>query len=162
MPKNILKEKKDNTNLKSAFIPAHLKFLFLAFLSGMILFTLFRLILLWINKSQTEGIDAPVMLYALFNRGCLFDSAVNSYMLSVPFLFFTLGSFITPARKFFYWTAFIIASAFYVFGDGRTTERSTRCLAGYTIGLGLTEAQGIALATAMQAFQAALGRAVAV
>ncbi|MGV8019225.1 MAG: LTA synthase family protein [Ignavibacteria bacterium] len=110
-----MKEKKDNTNLKSAFIPAHIKFLFLAFLSGMVLFTLFRLLLLWINKSQTEGIDAPVMLYALFNRGCLFDSAVNSYMLSVPFLFFTLGSFITPARKFFYWPAFIIASAFYVF-----------------------------------------------
>ncbi len=83
-------------------------------MSGMALFMIFRLLLLFLNKGQTEGISPSVILYALFNRGSLYDAAVNSYALLLPFLFLTLGYFIPAAKRFFHYTAFVLAAAFYV------------------------------------------------
>lgn len=109
-----MKNKTKNNQSGREFFPSHIRFLFYAFLFGMALFTLFRLLLLFLNRGQSEGISLPVMLYALFNRGCLYDAAINSYALLFPFLLFTFGYFIPPAKKFFYSAAFVLVSLFYV------------------------------------------------
>lgn len=67
-------------------IPGHLIFLVLVFLSGMFLFMIFRLILLLVYFNQTANIPTEQIIYALFNRGSLFDQNINSLIVSVPFI----------------------------------------------------------------------------
>ncbi|MFA5405081.1 MAG: sulfatase-like hydrolase/transferase [Ignavibacteria bacterium] len=90
--------KKSNKTIK---IPPQITFLVLVFISGMILFAIFRLILLFQNTEQIAGIPYKYIIFALLNRGSLFDVSVNSYIITLPFLFLFLGYFIPPARKWF-------------------------------------------------------------
>lgn len=117
---NNLKENKDTEdknfnipNQKSLKIPPHLIFLVLVFLSGMLLFSLFRFVLFFNNFEQTANIPFKYFVFSLFNRGGLFDMSVNSYILFLPFIFLSLGYFIPPAKKFFnYFTIIFLFIAY--------------------------------------------------
>lgn len=108
----------DETNVnksKNPKIPPQISFLVLVFISGMILFMLFRIILLFLNSEQSVGIPHKYLIFALFNRGGLFDMSVNSYILILPFLFLFLGYFIPPARNWFNCISLAFLFAFYTF-----------------------------------------------
>lgn len=96
-------------------IPSQISFLILIFLSGMLLFSIFRLILLFQNYDQISGVPYQYVIYALLNRGSLFDMSVNSYILLIPFIFLSLGYFIPPARKWFNYISVFIICIFYIF-----------------------------------------------
>jgi phosphoglycerol transferase MdoB-like AlkP superfamily enzyme len=96
-------------------VPPQITFLVLIFISGMLLFAIFRLILLFQNTEQIGGIPGKFIVFALINRGSLFDMSVNSYILILPFLFLSLGYFIPPFRKWFNHISIIFLFAFYVF-----------------------------------------------
>jgi len=96
-------------------IPPQITFIILVFISGMLLTGIFRVILLIINKDQTADVPFSYVIYALLNRGGLFDASVNSYILLLPFILIFLGYFIRPARKFFNCAALFFLFAFYIF-----------------------------------------------
>ncbi|MDD5362054.1 MAG: sulfatase-like hydrolase/transferase [Ignavibacteria bacterium] len=110
-----MNKNRENKSAKNPLVPLHINYLFRIFLSGMVLFMLFRLLLLNLNSGQAEGISASVIFYALFNRGCLFDAAVNSYALIIPFLFLSIGYFIPSTKKVFSFLAFYFLVIFYAF-----------------------------------------------
>jgi phosphoglycerol transferase MdoB-like AlkP superfamily enzyme len=96
-------------------IPSQITFLVLTFLSGMLMFAIFRLILLFQNFEQVSGVPYQYVIYALLNRGSIFDMSVNSYLLIIPFVFLFLGYFIPPARKWFNYISIFIICTFYIF-----------------------------------------------
>jgi phosphoglycerol transferase MdoB-like AlkP superfamily enzyme len=107
-----------NTELKnpvSSKIPPHIAFFVLVFVSGMVLFGIFRLLLLLNNLNQVSDVPFKYIAYALFNRGSIFDMAVNSYILILPFFFLSMGHFIPAARKYFYYITIFLISIFYIF-----------------------------------------------
>lgn len=96
-------------------IPPQIAFIVLVFISGMVLTGVFRIILLLLNTEQTANVPFKVVIYALLNRGGIYDAAVNSYIILIPFILIFLGYFIKPARKFFNYASIIILFAFYIF-----------------------------------------------
>jgi phosphoglycerol transferase MdoB-like AlkP superfamily enzyme len=80
-------------------IPGELKFLGVIYLSGLLLFTLFRLLLYVISHSATENIPG-VWVANAFLLGFRFDTVISGYLLSLPFVLFLLFFFarISPAR----------------------------------------------------------------
>ena len=96
-------------------VPSYILFLLTVFISGMLLFLLFRLGLLAVNYNQTKGTPANIILYSIFNRGSLFDASVNSYILALPFLLLTIGYFFNVNKKIYYKISVIIIQTFYVF-----------------------------------------------
>jgi phosphoglycerol transferase MdoB-like AlkP superfamily enzyme len=96
-------------------LPPHILFIFLVFVSGMVLFGLFRIILLVENTDQIANVPYGNIIYALFNRGGLFDTAVNSYVLILPSLLLFIGYFIPKARKFFNYVSLYFIFLFYTF-----------------------------------------------
>lgn len=105
----------DIKNSVTTKIPSHISFFVLVFISGMVLFGIFRLLLLLNNLNQVSDVSFKYIAYAMFNRGSIFDMAVNSYILALPFLFLTLGHFIPVARKFLYAASLYIIFIFYSF-----------------------------------------------
>lgn len=104
-----------NNNAGKYRLPPHILFILLVFTSGMVLFGLFRVILLLINFEQVANVQSKDIIYALFNRGGIFDMSVNSYLLIIPFMLLFLGYFIPPARKVFNIASIIIIFIFYTF-----------------------------------------------
>ncbi|MBI5403097.1 MAG: sulfatase-like hydrolase/transferase [Ignavibacteriae bacterium] len=108
----------DTNTQKAPFftkIPPQISFLVLVFISGMLLTGIFRVILLLMNTDQTQSVPFGTLVFAVINRGGLFDAAVNSYILLLPFAFIFLGYFIRPARKIFNYTAIFLLFIFYIF-----------------------------------------------
>jgi phosphoglycerol transferase MdoB-like AlkP superfamily enzyme len=86
----------------------------MVFISGMLMFLFFRLGLLLTNLNQTHGTPANIIVYAIFNRGSLFDAAVNSYVLVIPFLLLTIGYFFNIRRKLYSVISVVLVNIFYV------------------------------------------------
>jgi phosphoglycerol transferase MdoB-like AlkP superfamily enzyme len=105
----------DKPNIRNLKIPPQITFLVLVFISGMIIFAIFRLILLFQNFEQVSGVPYKFVIYAILNRGSLFDMSVNSYILIVPFVFLFLGYFIPPARKWINYITIFTICALYIF-----------------------------------------------
>ncbi|MCX6163335.1 MAG: sulfatase-like hydrolase/transferase [Ignavibacteriae bacterium] len=105
----------NKSNIKNSKIPPQITFLVLVFVSGMILFAIFRLILLFQNSEQLTNVPYKYIVYALLNRGSIFDMSVNSYILILPFLFLFLGYFIPPSRKWFNYITIIFLFIAYSF-----------------------------------------------
>jgi len=95
-------------------VPLYILFLLLVFISGMLLFLLFRLGLLLLNVNQTQGTPNNIIAYAILNRGSLFDASVNSYILILPFLLLTFRYIFNIEKKSFYTVAVIMINLFYV------------------------------------------------
>lgn len=66
-------------------------FLLYVFALMMVFFTLFRVLLLFLNFNLTNGSSNNDIYYALFNRGLLFDANILSYTIAIPFLLITFG-----------------------------------------------------------------------
>jgi phosphoglycerol transferase MdoB-like AlkP superfamily enzyme len=105
----------NKSNINRIKIPPQITFLVLVFISGMILFAIFRLILLFENLEQVSGVPYQYVIYAMLNRGSLFDTSVNSYILIIPFVFLFHGYFIPPARKWLNYIAIFTICTFYIF-----------------------------------------------
>ncbi len=110
---DVKKHFKDNVN--SIKIPTQITFLVLVFLSGMMLFAIFRLVLLLQYFEQTTNVPNSYIIFAFLNRGSLFDMSVNSYILTLPFLFLFLGYFIPSTSKIFNYLSIFLLFVFYSF-----------------------------------------------
>ena len=106
--------KTNNSRGSHLSVPSYILFLLTVFISGMLLFLLFRLGLLAVNYNQTNGTPANIILYSIFNRGSLFDASVNSYILILPFFLLTIGYFFNVHRKVYYAVSIVILDIFYV------------------------------------------------
>ena len=95
-------------------IPPQYTFITLVFILGMLLTSLFRLILVLQNLDQVKTIPYNILIYAFTNRGGLFDASVTSYIILFPFIFLSLGYFIRPARKWFNYIAIFLLWAFFI------------------------------------------------
>ncbi|MEI7485368.1 MAG: hypothetical protein WCK13_11725, partial [Ignavibacteriota bacterium] len=105
-------EKKIRNSILS--VPPYILFLLMVFISGMLLSLFFRLGLLFANYSQTNGTPANIIIYAIFNRGSLFDASVNSYLLIVPFLLLTIGYFFNIRKKVYSVISVILINILFV------------------------------------------------
>lgn len=105
-------EKKIRNSILS--VPPYILFLLMVFISGMLMFLFFRLGLLLTNLNQTHATPVNIFVYAIFNRGSLFDAAVNSYILVIPFLLLTIGYFFNIRRKFYSVISVVLVNIFYV------------------------------------------------
>ncbi|MFH1715351.1 MAG: sulfatase-like hydrolase/transferase [Elusimicrobiota bacterium] len=74
-------------------MPEYFKFLFSVFISGMLLFSIFRITLFLMNLHLADGLPQEQILFALFNRGILFDLNMNAFILVLPGLAFTIEYF---------------------------------------------------------------------
>ncbi len=99
---------------KISLIPKYIVFLILVFFSGMLLFSFFRVTLLFINYNQAINIPVSQILFALLNRGGIFDAAVNSYILFLPFILLAFSNFIPSLQNIFSKISFGIISLFYI------------------------------------------------
>lgn len=100
-------------NDKFRKIPPQITFITLVFISGMFLFAIFRLVLLFSNWELAAEIPYGYLIFAILNRGGLFDISVNSYIIIIPFIFLFLGYFIPPTRKWFNYIALILLFILY-------------------------------------------------
>jgi len=95
-------------------IPQYIWFLLLVFVSGMFLFLVFRLGLFYINIEQATNIPRNELFYSIFNRGTLFDAAVNSYILTIPFLLLSIGYIFNFRKKIYNIINVTVINIFYV------------------------------------------------
>lgn len=95
-------------------VPEYNLFLISVFASGMALFMLFRILLLFLNFSQLEGAPFGVVMYGVFNRGSLYDASVNSYILALPFVLLSVSYFLNIRKKWFYTIIIVLISVFYL------------------------------------------------
>ncbi|RMH81453.1 MAG: alkaline phosphatase family protein [Calditrichaeota bacterium] len=86
-------------------VPAYFRFLVLVYGTGIALFTVPRIILLWQNSAQTAAIPTSVLLKALW-MGFRFDTVVSGYLLAVPFVVLALIEFFDRRSR---WPARIVA-----------------------------------------------------
>ncbi len=71
------------------------------FLTCVIAFFLLRIVFLLSKNDLAAGIPAPVISYALFNRGLLYDLNISSWTVFVPFVLLGLSTLIPGAAKVF-------------------------------------------------------------
>ena len=80
-------------------IPAYIWFMLVVFISGMVLFLAFRLALLFLNYDQVNDVPFNIVMYAVINRGSLFDAVVNSYILTITFLLLSYAYFLKVKNR---------------------------------------------------------------
>jgi len=81
-------------------IPRPLVFLFLTYLSGIIIFFLFRLVLILINTKAAKEIPLTEILLAQL-MGFRFDTVIGGYILALPMALFLVQGIFPSARKIF-------------------------------------------------------------
>ncbi|MBI4651940.1 sulfatase-like hydrolase/transferase [Candidatus Desantisbacteria bacterium] len=79
--------------------PVHILYLIVIFLSGICIFTLFRLLLLINNLKYLNNETVKFLFYALFNRGLLFDAVITGYIILLPLLILSIDYFISMKNK---------------------------------------------------------------
>ena len=73
-------------------LPKPLRFIILVYLCGMLLFSIFRIILVLMHFSEASSAGTGILLQALF-MGLRFDAVINGYLLALPLLVFFFFSF---------------------------------------------------------------------
>lgn len=99
-------------------IPRPIVFLFLSYLSGIVIFFLFRLVLILINASAVKEIPLIDILLAQF-MGYRFDTVISGYILVVPMVLFLLSGIIPAVKKgvaaiSFFWISFFYLISFFI------------------------------------------------
>jgi phosphoglycerol transferase MdoB-like AlkP superfamily enzyme len=99
-------------------IPRPIVFLFYTYLSGILIFTLFRLIFIIINAGALREIPVQEIFYALF-MGFRFDTVISGYILLLPTLLFLTGELIPRVNKLlarisFFWIYIFYLVAFFI------------------------------------------------
>ncbi|MDD4576458.1 MAG: sulfatase-like hydrolase/transferase [Bacteroidales bacterium] len=85
------------------FIPHHLKVIFKIYASGIILFTILRLILFFATLNQLPSIQENnvwIMMQAFF-MGWRFDTVISGYILMLPIVILSVGELFRKHRKYF-------------------------------------------------------------
>lgn len=71
----------------------------IVFLTYVIVFFLLRVVFLLSKIDLATDIPAPVIRFALFNRGFLYDINVSSFAVFIPFVLLSLGTFFNKAAN---------------------------------------------------------------
>jgi len=104
------------------FIPEHIKFLFATYLTGILFFTVFRLIL-FITETRRladlPGQDAFTLIIKAFFMGWRFDTVISGYLLSLPFVILLVTSLFRVKYKIvftilFWYIYMIYVVAFFI------------------------------------------------
>lgn len=113
-----------NTRMKKPVAPAHIRFLLSVYLTGMGIFTLFRVLLFLCNLGRLSDLPAPRfdIISRAFLIGLRFDTVVSGYILAIPFLVLSASALISGRHRlrlfkpmvfyigFFYSLAFFVCS----------------------------------------------------
>lgn len=84
-------------------IPAHIKFIFLTYLTGLVFFSVFRLILVIIEFDKIMLVpDYFSLLLQALIMGIRFDTVISGYILIIPFLILFISSLLNFHHKIFY------------------------------------------------------------
>ena len=84
-------------------IPLHIQYILLIYLCGIMVFTLFRIILLFTEFKQLEILLHKYALIAnAFFMGWRFDTVISGYILFFPLLFLSIFSFFNGSKKLLY------------------------------------------------------------
>jgi phosphoglycerol transferase MdoB-like AlkP superfamily enzyme len=92
--------------------PAHIRFLFSVYLRGLLIFTFLRILLLAMNISELSWKDYGFLPGSFF-YGFRFDTCISCYLLTLPFVFSSLGGIFIPLRKLFFFLSFYLTIALY-------------------------------------------------
>jgi phosphoglycerol transferase MdoB-like AlkP superfamily enzyme len=71
--------------------PGHLIFIFFTYMAILFLFGIFRMILLGMQASLITPENSKFIVYAVLNRGWLFDTVTASYILALPFIILNIS-----------------------------------------------------------------------
>ncbi|HLG36242.1 MAG TPA: sulfatase-like hydrolase/transferase [Bacteroidia bacterium] len=99
-------------------IPRPIVFLLLTYLSGIVVFFLFRVILLLLNAEAAQEIPPGEILYSQF-MGYRFDTVISGYILALPMALFLLSGLIPSAQNSirqisFVWICFFYLASFFI------------------------------------------------
>lgn len=87
----------------TGLLPRHLRFLFWVYLTGLLFFTGFRVILLATQLHQAALLPHPVKLLAeAFFMGWRFDTSISGYLLALPVLALALASVFNLRGRWLY------------------------------------------------------------
>ncbi len=96
-------------------IPIHIKYIGLVYLSGILFFTLFRLLLLFTEIKQLQILpDKFTLISKAFFMGWRFDTVISGYLLFFPLLILSIASFFRFNKTFIYKFLHYIIFLFYV------------------------------------------------
>ena len=93
-------------------IPRPITFLFLTYLTGILFFFLFRIVLISINYDAARAVPAGDILIALF-MGFRFDTVISGYILALPAVLFLCSGLISGTRNMIERISFIWIYIFY-------------------------------------------------
>ena len=99
-------------------IPKHIIYLFFTYLLGILLFTLFRVILLAVEYKHLGDIPGPERLTILlkaFFMGFRFDTVISGYILFIPLLVLSITSSLRIDNKIIYRFIFVYLYISYLF-----------------------------------------------
>ena len=80
-------------------IPQPVRFLFMTYVCGMCFFTALRLLFFLLNIHLTDEIPVAYIFKA-FGFGLLFDTTINCYLLSLPFILFIVFALLRVRKKY--------------------------------------------------------------
>jgi phosphoglycerol transferase MdoB-like AlkP superfamily enzyme len=98
-------------------LPKQLEYLLRVYLTGILCFTLFRLILFLQEFNQLQNLpagEATALVLKAFLVGLRFDTVVSCYLLSLPFLLLLADYIAGGKRRWLHISAFGIVSLFYL------------------------------------------------
>jgi len=99
------------------YIPKHIKFIFLVYLIGLLFFTAFRLILLFVEWKQLEIIPgASWLILQSFFMGFRFDTVISGYFLALPLVVLSITSGFNYNKKWLRKTICIFIIVVYSLG----------------------------------------------
>jgi len=86
------------------FVPEHLRYIISVFLTGILFFTLFRILLFLLNLKHLNNLPPNKfsLLVQAFFIGFRFDTVVSGYILLVPLILLSVGSFFVNKSKMMY------------------------------------------------------------
>ena len=93
---------------------ARFNYIILLYLSGIVVFTLFRVAetLVYCSLVTVQGVTGSLYLTALW-KGFRFDTAVSTYILALPLLLIVIGELARIRKSWYYATAHYIAMVLY-------------------------------------------------
>src|SRR5689334_13677199 len=73
-------------------LPSPVQYILLVYGTGMLIFSFFRLLLLWLHRDELKEIPSSVIFQSLL-MGLRFDAVISGYLLVLPAVVFFLLSF---------------------------------------------------------------------
>lgn len=96
-------------------LPQHLQFIVLVYLSGMIIFSILRLLLFLLHFNEIKTIPSEYIFQSMV-WGFRFDTVINGYFLALPLFLFFISDFFRRRFPVFEKTIFIFICTIYSIG----------------------------------------------